>query len=69
MLSTIGGFAAKIFGSSNERRVRGYRPRVEAINAKQPLAGREPQTGIQPRPSLGLRVLPVATRRERVAQY
>ena len=33
MLSTIGGFAAKIFGSSNERRVKGYRPRVEAINA------------------------------------
>jgi preprotein translocase subunit SecA len=33
MLSTIGGFAAKIFGSSNERRVRGYQPRVEAINA------------------------------------
>ena len=36
MLSTIGGFAAKIFGSSNERRVRGYRPRVEAINALEP---------------------------------
>jgi preprotein translocase subunit SecA len=33
MLSTIGGFAAKIFGSSNERRVRGYQPRVDAINA------------------------------------
>jgi preprotein translocase subunit SecA len=33
MLSTIGGFAAKIFGSSNERRVKGYWPRVEAINA------------------------------------
>src|SRR5881392_3115262 len=36
MLSTIGGFAAKIFGSSNERRVKGYRPRVEAINALEP---------------------------------
>jgi preprotein translocase subunit SecA len=36
MLSTIGGFAAKIFGSSNERRVRGYRPLVEAINALEP---------------------------------
>jgi len=36
MLSTIGGFAAKIFGSSNERRVRSYRPRVEAINALEP---------------------------------
>jgi len=33
MLSTIGGFAAKIFGSSNERRVKGYYPRVDAINA------------------------------------
>src|SRR4029078_6491910 len=33
MLSTIGGFAAKIFGSSNDRRVRGDNPRVEAINA------------------------------------
>ncbi len=33
MLSTIGGFAAKIFGSSNERRVKAYHPRVEAINA------------------------------------
>ena len=31
--SKIGGFASKIFGSSNERRVKGYRPRVEAINA------------------------------------
>jgi preprotein translocase subunit SecA len=36
MLSTIGGFAAKIFGSSNERRVRAYRPRVEAINELEP---------------------------------
>jgi preprotein translocase subunit SecA len=36
MLSSIGGFAAKIFGSSNERRVKGYRPRVEAINALEP---------------------------------
>jgi len=33
MLSTIGGFAAKIFGSSNERRVKGYGGRVAAINA------------------------------------
>jgi preprotein translocase subunit SecA len=35
MLS-IGSFAAKIFGSSNERRVKGFRPRVEAINALEP---------------------------------
>ena len=32
MLS-LGSFAAKIFGSSNERRVKGFRPQVEAINA------------------------------------
>src|SRR3990170_7407597 len=36
MLSSIGGFAAKLFGSSNERRVKAYRPRVEAINALEP---------------------------------
>jgi preprotein translocase subunit SecA len=36
MLSTIGGYAAKLFGSSNERRVKVYRPRVEAINALEP---------------------------------
>jgi preprotein translocase subunit SecA len=35
MLS-LGTIASKIFGSSNERRVRGYRPRVEAINALEP---------------------------------
>ncbi|MCY6383666.1 preprotein translocase subunit SecA [Hoeflea prorocentri] len=29
----FGGIAQKIFGSSNERRIRSYRPRVEAINA------------------------------------
>jgi len=32
MLS-IGGLASKIFGSSNERRVKGFRPKVAAINA------------------------------------
>ena len=32
MLS-FGGFASKIFGSSNERKVRVFRPRVAAINA------------------------------------
>ena len=30
---SFGAFARKIFGSSNDRRVRGIRPRVEAINA------------------------------------
>ncbi len=35
MLS-FGSLAAKIFGSSNERRIKGYRPKVEAINALEP---------------------------------
>src|SRR6202163_1532481 len=29
----IGALARKVFGSSNDRRIRGYRPRVDAINA------------------------------------
>ena len=29
----LGGFARKLFGSANDRRVKGYRPRVQAINA------------------------------------
>src|ERR1700758_896057 len=29
----IGAVARKLFGSSNERRIRAYRPRVDAINA------------------------------------
>jgi preprotein translocase subunit SecA len=35
MLS-LGSFAAKFFGTSNERRVKGFRPQVEAINALEP---------------------------------
>ncbi|CAK9077851.1 Protein translocase subunit SecA [Durusdinium trenchii] len=35
-LDSIGTFASKIFGSSNERRVRTYRSRVEAINDLEP---------------------------------
>ena len=39
MLS-ISSLAAKIFGTSNDRRVKGYRARVEQINALEPeLAG------------------------------
>ncbi|MHA1180556.1 MAG: preprotein translocase subunit SecA, partial [Alphaproteobacteria bacterium] len=34
--SKIGGFASRLFGSSNERRIKGYLPRVEAINALEP---------------------------------
>ncbi len=29
----IGSFARKFFGSSNDRRIKGYAPRVNAINA------------------------------------
>src|SRR5271168_2967423 len=32
----IGAVARKLFGSSNDRRIRGYRPRVDAINALEP---------------------------------
>jgi preprotein translocase subunit SecA len=33
MLNQISTFASKMFGSSNDRKVRSYRPKVEAINA------------------------------------
>ena len=33
---SFGGFARKLFGSSNDRVVRAYRPRVDAINALEP---------------------------------
>ena len=29
----IGALARKLFGSANDRRVKGYQPRVDAINA------------------------------------
>ena len=29
----IGAVARKLFGSANDRRIRGYQPRVDAINA------------------------------------
>ena len=32
----FGKIAQKIFGSSNDRRIKGYRPRVDAINALEP---------------------------------
>ena len=35
MLS-IGTIAAKVFGTSNDRRLKSYRPNVEAINALEP---------------------------------
>ena len=39
MLS-IGTIAAKVFGTSNDRRLKSYRPKVEAINALEPELGR-----------------------------
>jgi preprotein translocase subunit SecA len=33
---SLGGIARKLFGSSNDRRIRSYSPRVEAINALEP---------------------------------
>src|SRR5690606_1655214 len=32
----IGSLARKIFGTANDRRLRGYHPKVEAINALEP---------------------------------
>ena len=32
----IGALARKLFGSPNDRRVKGYQPRVNAINALEP---------------------------------
>ena len=36
MLSSITGFAKRLFGSSNDRRVKGLRPKVDRINALEP---------------------------------
>ena len=30
---SLGGIARKLFGSSNDRRIKGHHPRVAAINA------------------------------------
>jgi preprotein translocase subunit SecA len=35
-MTMIGAVARKLFGSANERRIRGYQPRVAAINALEP---------------------------------
>jgi len=35
-LGSLGTFAVRIFGSANERRIKGLRPKVEAINALEP---------------------------------
>ena len=36
MLGTITNFAGRIFGTSNERKIKGYRPRIVAINDLEP---------------------------------
>ena len=36
MLGTISSFAGRIFGSSNERRIKAYRPKIVAINDLEP---------------------------------
>ena len=33
----IGALARKFFGSANDRRIKGYQPRVDAINALEPV--------------------------------
>ena len=47
MLS-FGGFASKIFGSSNERKVKVFRPRVAAINALESEVENRPMTSCTP---------------------
>src|SRR5438045_2915403 len=36
LLGSIGGVANRLFGSANERRIKSYQPRVDAINALEP---------------------------------
>src|SRR5262245_30585834 len=36
LMLSIGSFASKIFGSSNDRRIKPFRARVDAINALEP---------------------------------
>ena len=35
-MAGLSSFARKIFGTPNDRRVKGYQPRVDAINALEP---------------------------------
>lgn len=35
-MAGLGAISRKLFGNANERRIRGYRPTVEAINALEP---------------------------------
>ena len=35
-MASIGSITRKIFGTANDRRIRGYGPIVEAINALEP---------------------------------
>ncbi|MCB1515810.1 MAG: preprotein translocase subunit SecA, partial [Hyphomicrobiaceae bacterium] len=49
MLSSFGSLASKIFGSSNERRVKAYRPRVAAINALEDEVAKLDDAGLRAR--------------------
>jgi preprotein translocase subunit SecA len=51
MLS-LGSIASKIFGSSNDRRVRSHRPRVEAINALEPEIARLSDSDLRARTAM-----------------
>src|SRR5215471_4832567 len=45
----IGALARKLFGSSNDRRVRKYQPRVDAINALEPEVEKLSDEGLRAR--------------------
>ena len=45
----IGALARKIFGSSNDRRVRKYQPRADAINALEPELAKLSDEGLRAR--------------------
>ena len=63
MLS-IGAIAAKVFGTSNDRRLKTYRPKVEAINALEP----ELEAPDRRRAASPHRDVPQAARRRRDAR-
>ncbi len=48
---SLGGLARKIFGSSNDRRVKGMRPRVEAVNALEKIISALSDTELQAKTS------------------
>src|SRR4029450_12999517 len=48
----FGSLAKKIFGSVNDRRLKSYRPKVEAINAMEPETERLSDEELRPRPDM-----------------